>query len=334
MHAGVPPEDIWWEAGGLFGAAHAGDAPPLALPRQVAGLIETVLCHRDPERHALLYTLIWRVRHGERALCEVASDPLVRRLESMAKAVRGDIHRMHAFLRFREVRDPDGGERYLAWFEPGHFILDAAAPFFVARFASLVWSILTPIGSLHWDRAALAAGPPGRRADVPASDALEPAWRGYYENVFNPARVNPAAMRAHMPRRYWRDMPETQGIAELVRGAGAQMQDMIAREAAAPVKRDPLKAVAAMAPREPASLAELNRMLAMLAPLTPGADRAVPGEGPEGAAIAFVGEQPGDQEDREGRPFVGPAGQVFDGVLRAAGIDRARVYVTNAGVTP
>ena len=54
------------------------------------------------------------------------------------------------------------------------------------------------------------------------------------------------------------------------------------------------------------------------------------GEGPAEAAIVFVGEQPGDQEDRAGRPFVGPAGRLLDRALAEAGIDRARTYVTNA----
>jgi uracil-DNA glycosylase len=54
------------------------------------------------------------------------------------------------------------------------------------------------------------------------------------------------------------------------------------------------------------------------------------GEGAGGAEAMFVGEQPGDQEDRAGKPFVGPAGRVFDDALAEAGIDRASVYVTNA----
>jgi DNA polymerase len=54
------------------------------------------------------------------------------------------------------------------------------------------------------------------------------------------------------------------------------------------------------------------------------------GEGPLDAAMVFVGEQPGDQEDLDGRPFVGPAGQLFDAALEKAGIDRSTVYVTNA----
>jgi len=60
------------------------------------------------------------------------------------------------------------------------------------------------------------------------------------------------------------------------------------------------------------------------------ATQTVFGAGPVGAAVMFVGEQPGDQEDREGRPFVGPAGRIFDEALVEAGIDRDRAYVTNA----
>jgi DNA polymerase len=61
-----------------------------------------------------------------------------------------------------------------------------------------------------------------------------------------------------------------------------------------------------------------------------GATQGVAGEGPQRAAMMFVGEQPGDQEDLAGRPFVGPAGQVFDKALAAAGVPRTETYVTNA----
>ena len=81
---------------------------------------------------------------------------------------------------------------------------------------------------------------------------------------------------------------------------------------------------------EPATLAALNERIAASPPLVPGATQAVLGEGPEGAAMAFVGEQPGDAEDLAGRPFVGPAGQLLDHALNEAGIDRREVYVTNA----
>src|SRR5581483_12083696 len=65
-------------------------------------------------------------------------------------------------------------------------------------------------------------------------------------------------------------------------------------------------------------------------PLYQNATQAVPGEGRRHAHLMLVGEQPGDKEDLAGKPFVGPAGRVLDEALAEAGIDRARIYVTNA----
>src|SRR5258707_1132668 len=65
-------------------------------------------------------------------------------------------------------------------------------------------------------------------------------------------------------------------------------------------------------------------------PLWKDATQTVFGEGPEAAQVMLVGEQPGDKEDLAGKPFVGPAGQMLDRALEEAGIDRSKVYVTNA----
>jgi uracil-DNA glycosylase family protein len=94
--------------------------------------------------------------------------------------------------------------------------------------------------------------------------------------------------------------------------------------------RKPERAVTSERKSEPKTLADLNAIIAASEPLVPGATRAVLGEGPIGAAIAFVGEQPGDQEDRQGRPFVGPAGYLLSQAMLDAGIDRERAYLTNA----
>ncbi|MFO1081758.1 MAG: UdgX family uracil-DNA binding protein [Reyranellaceae bacterium] len=329
----MPPTQVAWSDAGtpdLLGEARVGDGPPLLLPRRLARLIEIVVCHRDPERHALLYQAIWRILHGERALLDTASDPLVHRLEAMRAAVLRDRHKMTAFVRFREIAGPDGSARHVAWFEPEHFILGLVADFFVERFAGMLWSILTPNGSLHWDGDALAFGPPASRADAPEGDPAEAAWRAYYESVFNAARVNPQAMSRQMPRKYWRNLPEAAAIPQLVRTASQTSREMLTGGATVTLKRDPIKAVAAMAEQAPRTLEDLNRHIEASPPLSPGADRAVLGEGPLGADIAFVGEQPGDQEEQLGRPFVGPAGQLLDTVLKEVGIDRRRVYVTNA----
>lgn len=79
-----------------------------------------------------------------------------------------------------------------------------------------------------------------------------------------------------------------------------------------------------------ASIDALNDAMRQELTPGPGIGRVVPGEGPTPAAIAFVGEQPGDVEDQAGRPFVGPAGQLLDRALAEADIDRSRTYLTNA----
>ena len=331
--ARVAPDEVIWQADGapsLFEREPtAANTPPLVLPRPVTEWIPLILAHRDPERHALLYGLIWRVTHGERDLLDRLTDPLVHRLHRMHKSVRRDLHKMHAFLRFRRV-ETGGRDRFLAWFEPEHHILEAAAPFFVERFRALDWSILTPSGSAHWCDPNLRFGPPGRREDVPISDEFEAGWRGYYESTFNPARLNLAAMRSEMPKKYWHNMPESAAIPELVRRAASRTAAMIEEGPEIPAKRSPAKAVAAMADQDPASLDALNAIIRRSEPLVPGASQAVLGEGPLGARLAFVGEQPGDQEDLQGKPFVGPAGQLLSRAMEEAGIARAEAYLTNA----
>lgn len=328
--AGIQPADIVWSnEDSLFDTLEESEAPPLLLPRPVTETVRLLVCHRDSERYALLYALVWRVLGGEPALLEVRSDPLVHRLHAMEKSVRRDLHKMHAFVRFRSVITTRG-EHFIAWFEPEHFILEATADFFVDRFRGMTWTILTPIGSLNWDMRCLSFGPPAQRAEAPEADPLETAWRAYYESTFNPARVNPTVMRQHMAVKYWRNLPEAQSIASLIRSAPSRVSAMIEQEAQMARKRDPHKAVLAMDGQDPKSLAALNRLIAAAPPMVKGGTRAVLGEGPLHPMIALVGEQPGDQEDLTGKPFVGPAGQLLDKALKDAGIDRSQVYVTNA----
>ena len=238
--AEVRPEAVDWRVGGdagLFGRAEpvervAVSGRGFSVPRGFMDLAESVVCHRDPARFAVLYSLLWRLTHGETGLLEIVSDREVYRAEAMARAVRRDIHKMHAFVRFRER---DG--HYLAWFEPDHFIVDQAAPFFARRFANMHWSILTPDRSAHWDgeRLHLTAG--ASRRDVPDDDALEEYWRSYYASIFNPARLKVAAMQAEMPRKYWHNLPEARMIAPLIRSAGERAAGMIEAEGtAAPLK--------------------------------------------------------------------------------------------------
>jgi len=322
----VPPEDVVWQVGDEPRDLFAGEAESravspsagFAVPRAFLDLARSVVLGSDPERFALLYTLLHRLRR-EPKLVEDKADPLVRRLDRIAKDVRRDIHKMRAFLRFREVEEA-AGSRFVAWFEPDHHIVRANAAFFVNRFASMRFSILTPEVSLHWDGRTLSEGPGAEKGDAPDGDPTEEVWKTYYASIFNPARVKIGAMLKEMPRKYWKNMPETQLVPGLIAGAQARESGMIERARTAVGGNS---AIAWEALRDEA-------MGCTRCPLHLPATQTVFGEGPVDAAMMFVGEQPGDQEDLAGQPFVGPAGDVFDRALIAAGIDRSRTYVTNA----
>jgi uracil-DNA glycosylase len=315
---GVPPEQVVWTSGeaDLFGEAVPATTATgtLSVPRNFVELAQSVVCHSDPERFALLYTLLWRLQ-DQKALIHDHADPLVRRCEELAKGVRRDIHKMRAFVRFREIDDT-----FVAWFEPDHHIVRANAGFFVRRFASMKWSILTPEVSIHWDGETLSEGPGASKADAPDGDPVEEVWKTYYASIFNPARVKVGAMLKEMPRKYWKNMPETALVPALLASAQQRESGMIETSKAAPggnglIAWDALREEALGCTR---------------CPLWKPATQTVFGEGPVDAPLMFIGEQPGDQEDLAGRPFVGPAGQMFDRALAEAGVDRTRAYVTNA----
>ncbi len=244
LAAGVSPHDVLWYGDDGAPLLDGLDDTPSTVsvdrpgetrvqqtqrvPRALLELVEAAACFRDPERWALFYRLVWRVTHGERHLLEVATDPDVHRLLRMEKAVRREIHKMHAFVRFRAVHAEGEAEPcYVAWFEPEHPVVERATPFFARRFAAMRWSILTPERCAHWDGEALAFTPGLPRSAAPDADELEELWRTYYAHTFNPARLRPSAMRAEMPKRYWRNLPEAALIPELVHGAPGRVRRMI-----------------------------------------------------------------------------------------------------------
>ncbi len=336
---GVPPEEAVWsvrEPDDLFAAA--AEPPPDAAPagtfnvsRALVALAQTVIQAREPARFALLYQLVWRAHAGERSLLDQVTDPDVQRAQRLAQAVRRDTHKMRAFVRFREVAEPEG-TRYVAWFEPDHYIVEANAPFFERRFATMTWSILTPYRSAHWNGTELCFTAGASRAEVPDDDKLEAYWRAYFSSIFNPARLKVGAMTSEMPRKYWRNLPEAAAIPELIRGAAARVADMVERPVISPEKpaRVPAEPIAADPSDSPLAAARKEAAGCRACPLWEPATQTVFGEGPDDARLMFVGEQAGDQEDLAGRPFIGPAGQMFNKALAEAGIDRGSAYVTNA----
>ena len=336
----ISPNDVTWTVAsrddGLFAASTLPELDPrhsFSVPAAFVELAHVAILNRDPERFALLYRLLIHLRQQPH-LMDISTDSDVVRVQGLAKEVRRDEHKMHAFVRFREFgRDDDF--RFVAWFEPSHYIVELAAPFFERRFADMAWSILTPDRCAHWNGHKTVFTEGAVKSAAPSSDPLEDIWRTYYANIFNPARLKIKAMQTEMPKKYWRNLPEASLIEPLIAKAGRITQTMIDREAPAPRPSRQRKEEPAMASPAPIKSERLAALRAEAAdcracPLWKDATQTVFGEGPSHAPIMLVGEQPGDKEDLAGKPFVGPAGQMLNRALEEAGIDRDKVYVTNA----
>lgn len=340
--AGVPGSDVDWSfgdtgTGGLFDAAPppAGTARPLSVPREFLNLAAQVILHRDPAAPALLYQALLTLQN-RRGLLADAADPLVRRLATLQKAVRRDIHKMRAFVRFRELPSEGPRRSFAAWFEPEHRIVEANAGFFCRRFADMDWAIHTPDLSALWREGALSFAPGAPRPDLP-DDAAEALWATYFANIFNPARIKLGSMRQHMPLKYWKNMPETGQIPAMLNAAEARVRAMQQAAATdAPVRAAAIteryRAEMPQAPQRIESLDDARAACALCTrcDLCHAATQSVFGEGPEDAPLMIVGEQPGDHEDLAGRPFVGPAGKVLDRAMEDAGLDRGGAWLTNA----
>jgi probable DNA metabolism protein len=335
----VKPADATWTVQGNEPELFEPSPPtsPLEAPAgtfnvsaKFVELAQSCVLHRNPERFSILYRLLWRLRSNH-DLLNVATDPDVSLVAAMSKAVHRDQHKMKAFVRFREVgREPKS--RFVAWFEPEHHIVAATAPFFVSRFADMPWSILTPDVCAHWDGHVVSLTSGVSKLDAPGEDRLEETWLRYYASTFNPARLKVKAMQTEMPKKYWRNLPEASLIKPLIAGAERLTNTMIANAATEPHKSQK-RPEPSMKPRHAASDIEALREEAAdcrACPLWKDATQTVFGEGPQSAQIMLVGEQPGDKEDLAGKPFVGPAGQMLDRALEEAGIERTKVYVTNA----
>jgi len=259
-----------------------------------------------------------------------AVDDDVSRLNTLIKAIQRDRHKMHAFVRFRQVPGEEE-ETFVAWFEPEHRITELAAPFFMRRFANMRWSILTPDRCAHWDCETLTYTEGAQQSQAPQGDELEDLWRGYFRSIFNPARLKVKAMTSEMPKKYWKNLPEADLIAPLIATARAAASGMleaqpteVKREASYKFSEPNLPAADAFAVlrKEASTCARCDHACR--------ATQTVFGEGPVDARLMIVGEQPGDREDIAGHPFVGPAGALLDEALAEAGLPRDEIYLTNA----
>ncbi len=354
LRRGVRPEEVIWkergdaqeELPGLFGSSGNSDGrdesresstpsagqdpeselmPPVRVPPEFLEMGKVAAAHRSTRKWSLLYRLLSRLAREDSHLLQMTIDPDVAELDSMVRAVRKDLHKMKAFVRFREVKE-EQGSHFIAWHRPDHRIVPLAAPFFARRFANMRWTILTDDLSVSWDGKQLEFLPGCPRSEAPKIDAIEEVWKTYYASTFNPARIKIRMMKKEMAVRYWDTLPETELIRDLIKNSGARLDQFFESQKVSAKK---------WFPSEPESewslpLLENAAKKCRACGICEKATQTVFGEGPVNAEIVFIGEQPGDQEDRAGKPFIGPAGELLDRILHGAGIERHVAYVTNA----
>ena len=295
--AGIAPRELAWVVSGDATELPAGSGT-FHVPRELVSLAEQAIQARDPDRFGLLYSLVWRVNAGEKLLAD-DTDPDLATVRRMALAVRADAHRMRTNMRFLPVPE-DGATRFIGWFEPEHFVLPANAQLLVRRFSDLALSIVTPDGAAHWDRSSLLFGSGLRH--VEDDEALQAWWEAHHQALLRQATPDAS-------------IPQAEALDEIPRPPDRPaLGPVVLRHKPDPALRDSAKQAAAC----------------QRCPLYGPATQTVFGEGSADAPVMFVGEQPGDQEDTIGRPFVGPAGQIMDRAMEEAGLDRRVAYVTNA----
>ena len=291
--AEVESVDVQWIVGG--GPAPSPEATGgFSVPRALVALASVAIQAREPERFSLLYNLVRRA-HGGEAVLDLLDDPDLNLARQLALSVRADAHRMRTHLRFMPA-----GDELLGWYAPKHHVLEANAQLILRRFPARPLTIVTPDASAHWDGTVLRFGAGLSRADD--DETLRAWWEAHAESILADARSGSA-------------VPEAEDLDEAPR----------------PPDRPALGPVVFPTPSDPAlTNAQREARGCERCDLCDAATQTVFGEGPANAAAMFVGEQPGDQEDIVGRPFVGPAGQLLDHALEEAGIDRRAIYITNA----
>lgn len=202
----VPPDDVQWQLDAAAADLYADpQSPQASRPRNVARaataivpasftrLCEFVVLHRDPARFSLLYRLLWRLVHEP----QLRNDPLdtdMLQAQHMAHAVRRDIHKMKANLKFRVVRDDQGRDLQAGCYEPAHHVVEAVGPWLAKRLAAPRWAIFTPERSVRCEDGQVVFGPGVPASTLPAHDGTEGDWLECYARVF--AAQDPAAAHA------------------------------------------------------------------------------------------------------------------------------------------
>ena len=222
LSEGIPPEEVFWSDQrqlSIIGyinsqvktgsQKHALKTKLYCVPRQFLRIAAVAACHSSTVKWEILYQALWRILQGERDLLQDRADSLSCQLWQLEYEVKRDAHRMKGFLRFKKV-EQSGEEFWVACYAPDHLVLKLVSPFFVRRFNSMNWSILTPDACAHWYKEQLVFGPglDLQGNTITAKDSVVDLWRTFYNALNCPERNNPRARASRMPKKIWDWLPE------------------------------------------------------------------------------------------------------------------------------
>lgn len=226
---GTDPVDVTWGQGPMHDLL--AESTPLPngpgmfrarVPAALLAQLEEAARYRGEQRWNLLYEVLWRVAHGDRTAM-LAGDRLGSELQRRIRQVRREAHHLHAFVRFVPLPEALAERLQLdlvAFHEPAHDILASASGHFAERLGRQRWLIATPLDGIRFDGEGLdyrrTCPEEWRQWACHGDDPGAELWLTYYRHIFNPARLNPDAMRQHMPGRFWRHLPEGPLIPRLV----------------------------------------------------------------------------------------------------------------------
>lgn len=233
----IPPKEIVWIGKGnpnLFTHNYPAlesvspEHCPIHVSKEFIRLARHVIhFHHREVSHALLYRLLWRLQFENKQLLKHVTDDDILHARSIEKSVCRDAYKLTAFLRFRGITNPEKEEQFIAWYETEHFSLPLKLDFFITRFKNMRWTIMTPYMAAHWNKKVLKIRFDSNKTAIPKADTLEDYWLTYYKNIFNPARVKKQAMLNHMPKKYWKNMPESTLIDGLIQDSHCRVRMMI-----------------------------------------------------------------------------------------------------------
>ncbi len=320
----IPPSQVQWitSEGGFVLTEEWQDkevTATLNLPRDYFQRAQVVSAYRDDSTWDLLYRIAYRILHGEKDLLNITLDDDIKEFESRHRLVMRDIHKMKAFVRFKEVQQEEK-TIYMAWHRPDHRIVRLAAPFFKDRFNGMNWVIMTEDETMSWDQEEITFSPGVPEHEAPKADSTDDLWKTYYSSIFNPARIKIKAMKKELPVRHWKTLPESELIDSLIDEAPERLKKFYeSQRPAAAIERQ-------LSYEEIKDGIKFCRSCEICSKAT----GPVMGEGNQQARIMFIGEQPGNEEDLNGKPFIGPAGQLLERAFKLRGFKREEMYITNA----